>query len=115
MNVILNGKTTQIGPKDESLNHVNIKGELTPKLGIQEMYGSLTPQMQCNYSTSLSSPPTWTMNFDKEYSVKSVKLFNIRNGALKSNLEDSTIYVGNVECAKMGSTIPENQYIVVEC
>ena len=55
------------------------------------------------------------MYFDKSYSVKSVKLFNIRNGALKSNLEDSIIYVGDVECAKMGSQLPENQYITVEC
>ena len=45
MNFKLNEKNTVVGLKDENLNHVNIRGELTPKMGIQEMYGSLTPQM----------------------------------------------------------------------
>ena len=45
MNFKLNGKNTEVGLKDDNLNQVNIRGDLTPKMGIQEMYGSLTPQL----------------------------------------------------------------------
>ena len=94
--------------KDDAYSFYNIRGQLTPKMAFHEMYGSQNPELECNFSSSLSSPPTWTMNFDEVYAVKSITLFNIKNGALQSNLDGSTLYVGDVECAKMGSRLPEN-------
>ena len=55
------------------------------------------------------------MDFDQEYIVKSIKLFVIQNGNLKSGLEDATVYVGDNLCAKIGKEIPVNDYIELKC
>ena len=55
------------------------------------------------------------MNFKEPRKVKSIKLFNFQNGANSRNLEGASIYVGETLCARIGDTLPMNQYIVIDC
>ena len=64
-----NGKETEISLKDQNLNQASVKGPLTPKFGIHQMFGDTTPSLQCNFSTDLSSPPSWSMTFKEEQYV----------------------------------------------
>ena len=71
--------------------------------------------MQCHFSGDFENNPWWQMNFEEPRKVKSIKLFNFQNGANSSNLEGASIYVGETLCARIGDTLPMNQYIVMDC
>jgi hypothetical protein len=55
------------------------------------------------------------MKFDKEYAVKSIKIFNIKNGAVSSNFEGASIYIGDTICSRVGPLLPENDFVSVNC
>ena len=60
------------------------------------------PDLNCHFSGDYDQAPWWKINFDQEYSVKSVKIFNMQNGAESSNIANSIIYVGETVCAQVG-------------
>jgi hypothetical protein len=82
-----------------------------------ENYDELTaPNLQCQFAGSIDGSNTWLKlhleESDQARYVQKVTLFNIKNGAKPSNLENSNIYVGDANgeklCAKVGSTLPKN-------
>lgn len=59
------------------------------------------PELKCHFSGEMkddSKLPWIKFNLEKEYYVKSIKIFNIRNGINTSGLEGSSFYVGETFC-----------------
>ena len=73
------------------------------------------PALQCHFSGDYEEAPWWRLDFDQEYQVKSVKLFNINNGAQTGNLGSSKIYIGDKLCAIATAELPVNEYVKFEC
>lgn len=82
------------------------------------------PNLQCHFAGSLDSSKSWIKlhleESDQDRFIRKVKLFNIKNGAKSSNLENAKIYVGDdsgneIMCAKVGSNLPVNQFITFMC
>jgi hypothetical protein len=89
---------------------------MTFKNAIQEMVGERKPpNLNCHFSGDYQKNPSWTMNFDKEYAVKSIKIFNMKNGAVSSNFEGASIYIGDTICSRVGLQLPENDYVTMVC
>ena len=73
------------------------------------------PDLKCHFSADYNEAPWWKINFKEEYAVKSVKVFNLKNGASSSNIADSTIYVGETICAQVAPVLPENDFVKFTC
>lgn len=56
-----------------------------------------------------------TYTFKEKQSVQKVRLFNFKNGAKSSLLENAEIYVDGTECAKVGPNPPVNEYLELVC
>ena len=73
------------------------------------------PDLKCHFSGDYDESPWWKIKFDQEYSVKSVKMFNMQNGAQSSNIANSIIYVGKTVCAQVGPVLPQNDFVKFIC
>ena len=99
-------------------NTNNQRGKLTYQVAIDEMMdeGDERPKnFKCHFSGDYNRNPWWQMKLDQQYSVKTVKFFNLKNGAQSSNLEGATVFVGDTVCGKIGPMLPENMFITVVC
>jgi hypothetical protein len=88
---------------------------------------SSKPSMKCHFAGQTvngdGSKETFvTINLESAVLVKSVKMFNINNGAISSNLNNSIIYVGDSSnpgsersCAKVAPNIPVNKFVSFVC
>ena len=102
---------------DINWNFNNNRGKLTFKIATLEIMDQSfeTPKLKCHFSTDYASKPWWQMKLDQEFMVRSVKVFNLQNGAQSSNLEGATIFVGDTICGKLGTELPVNKFITVIC
>ena len=107
----LGQNTEKFGANSASLRSVRIENALL-ELSDQESI----PDLRCHFSGFLEYGYTWIkFNLGGEYYVKSIKLFNMKNGHAKSNLEGAWIYVGEILCAIAPFELPENEIIEIEC
>ena len=94
-------------------NYASVKS-ISPELAIQEISGQNSiPDLRCHFSGGES--PWIKFIFDKPYFIKSIKLFNMKNGFEKSNLEGAKFFVGEKLCAIAPLQLPENSFIEIEC
>ena len=61
--------------KPADYNSFNQRGEFTYQRAISQK-AQKNPDMACHFSGNYESNPSWRMNFDQQYYVKSVKIFN---------------------------------------
>ena len=67
------------------------------------------PDFRCHFSGELTDDtnlPWIKFNLERDYFVRSLKIFNIQNGHEKSNLEGARFYVGETLCAVAPLELP---------
>jgi hypothetical protein len=83
-----------------SLRSVSFKNALLELSGRTDE--TTVPDLKCHFSGELkddSKLPWIKFKMEREYYVKSIKIFNIKNGIDKSGLEGARFYVGDNFCA----------------
>jgi len=76
------------------------------------------PDLRCHFAGELTddtSLPWIKFNLERDYYVRSLKIFNMKNGYQKSNLEGARFYVGETLCAVAPLELPENTFIEIVC
>ena len=76
------------------------------------------PDLRCHFAGELTDDnnlPWIKFNLERDYYVKSIKVFNLKNGYEKSNLEGARFYVGETFCATAPLELPENEFVIIEC
>ena len=88
-------------------NYASVKS-ISPEIALLELSDQETiPDLRCHFSGSDQIELPWIkFEFDQVYFVKSIKIFNMKNGFEKSNLEGSKIYVGENLCATAPFELP---------
>jgi len=95
------------------------KNSIIKQMGELDLY----PNVSCHFSGEwhdAEENPWIKIQLNDSYSVKYIKIFNIKNGQYTSLLEDSEILVGSAngastKCASVGSRLPIYESLTFEC
>ena len=80
--------------------------------------GDSVPDLRCHFAGELtndSNLPWIKFNLGRDYYVKSIKIFNLKNGFENSNLEGAKIYVGDILCATAPLVLPYYEFFEIIC